>query len=70
MCMAAKPPKLPPVPLPPVDVPVTPMQSPEVEDVTGTKTTGQLRKAKGRKGLKIDLTSGAGGSSSGLNIPL
>jgi hypothetical protein len=66
MCFVPKSPKLPPVPTPPVEVPATPMQSPEV-DPSGSDSTAALRKAKGRRGLKIDLADNTG---SGLNIPI
>jgi hypothetical protein len=65
MCMGGpKPP--PPLPPPKVVEPATPMASPEAGPVNSTTAAG-LRKAKGRNGLKIDLSSDIG---TGLSIPL
>ena len=66
MCFNPKPAGLPAVPTV-KEEPVAPMQSPEASDTT----TGALRKARtGRKGLKIDLTSGSGSGGTGLAIPV
>ena len=59
----------PPPPLPPpVKVePATPMASPEAGPTNNSDTAAGLRKAKGRNGLKVDLTADLG---TGLNIPI
>lgn len=51
-------------PAPAIDTP--PTEPKEVE--VGTQTSSQERKKKGKSGLRIDLSSSAGGSRSGLNI--
>ena len=43
-----------------------PEEPKEVE--VGTQTTAEQRKRRGKSGLRIDLSSSAGGSRGGLNI--
>lgn len=45
----------------------TPPEEPKEVDV-GTQTTAEQRKRRGKSGLRIDLSSAAGGSRGGLNI--
>lgn len=45
----------------------TPPEEPKEVDV-GTQTTPEQRKRRGKSGLRIDLSSAAGGSRGGLNI--
>lgn len=45
----------------------TPPEEPKEVDV-GTQTTAEQRKRRGKSGLRIDLSSSAGGSRGGLNI--
>lgn len=45
----------------------TPPEEPKEVDV-GTQTTLEQRKRRGKSGLRIDLSSAAGGSRGGLNI--
>lgn len=45
----------------------TPPEEPKEVDV-GTQTTSEQRKRRGKSGLRIDLSSAAGGSRGGLNI--
>lgn len=45
----------------------TPPEEPKEVDV-GTQTTAERRKRRGKSGLRIDLSSAAGGSRGGLNI--
>lgn len=44
-----------------------PPEEPKEVDV-GTQTTAEQRKRRGKSGLRIDLSSAAGGSRGGLNI--
>lgn len=45
----------------------TPPEEPKEVDV-GTQTTLEQRKRRGKSGLRINLSSAAGGSRGGLNI--
>lgn len=45
----------------------TPPEEPKEVEV-GTQTTAEQRKRRGKSGLRIDLSSSAGGSRGGLNI--
>lgn len=45
----------------------TPPEEPKEVDV-GTQTAAEQRKRRGKSGLRIDLSSAAGGSRGGLNI--
>jgi hypothetical protein len=45
----------------------TPPEEPKEVDI-GTQTTSERRKRRGKSGLRIDLSSAAGGSRGGLNI--
>lgn len=45
----------------------TPPEEPKEVDV-GTQTTPEQRKRRGKAGLRINLSSAAGGSRGGLNI--
>lgn len=45
----------------------TPPEEPKEVDV-GTQTTLEQRKRRGKSGLRVDLSSAAGGSRGGLNI--
>lgn len=49
---------------PAIDKPVEEPQEVEV----GTQTTPEQRRRRGKSGLRIDLSSAAGGSRGGLNI--
>lgn len=59
-------PKAPEVETPAPDIDTPPTEPKEVE--VGTQTSSQERKKRGKSGLRIDLSSSAGGSRSGLNI--
>lgn len=49
---------------PAIDQPIEEPQEVEV----GTQTTPEQRRRRGKSGLRIDLSSSAGGSRGGLNI--